>query len=119
MLYQPENIPSEALAVLLAAEKHSCAETAEEWLDNCRQDDAQLWRDGDCWMVTEVRDTRSGRMLRIVALSGEPYSPGLVREAEEWGRSVGCVRAFFEGRKGWERLAPDYKVRAVISEKEL
>lgn len=118
MHYLPSNIPDEAILALRPAAQCSDVSKAEEWVHQCKQDLAQLWREGEFWLVTQVVHLRDGVALKIVAAAGE-YAQSLVQEAEEWGRSIGCKKVFFTGRRGWEKVAPGYRLRAVIMEKEL
>ncbi|GKS86474.1 hypothetical protein AVMA1855_20000 [Acidovorax sp. SUPP1855] len=118
MVYQPNQIPDEASSALAAAFAHSYSQTADEWVDRCRKDLAQLWRRGDLWAITEVLISDGMRVLRCIAMAG-PYDPALKDEIEQWGRSVGCRKAIIEGRKGWSRKHRDYSVKAVTLEKEL
>jgi hypothetical protein len=118
MHYLPHTIPDVAVDALKPAADESDAADAESWVKQCRDDMAQLWRDGDFWMVTEIRQIRSGMALHIVAASGQ-YKQSLVDEAEAWAKSIGCSKSFFTGRRGWEKKIPSYKLRTITMEKEL
>lgn len=124
MRFDPHHIPDEAIEALrpaftrfgLEGEYH----TPEYWVQRCRDGSAQLWRsdDGAYWAVTEVFDTARGRVLHEVASAGA-YRKSLFDEGEAWARSVGCTKARTEGRPGWKKRLPDYKVVAMTFEKEL
>ncbi|APW37658.1 hypothetical protein RD110_11020 [Rhodoferax koreense] len=88
------------------------------WVTKCQQDMAQLWRDGSLWAVTEVVETKRGRALHFVAMAGD-YVDSLRIEIEAWGKSVGCNKAFFTGRKGWAKRLPAYRIRTVTLEKDI
>lgn len=118
MHYTPQTIPDEAADALRPAFERSDVFAEQEWVDRCRNDVAQLWRDGDCWAITEVQATKKGLAANIVGLAGE-YSDSLVEEIENWARSIGCGKIFYTGRQGWLRRKPDYKLRCVTAEKEL
>lgn len=118
MHYTPTTIPAEAVDALWPAFERSDVLDASQWVQRCREDVAQLWREGDCWAITEVQDTRKGRAAHIVALAGT-YTNTLLHEIEDWAREVGCSRIFYTGRRGWLRAQPDYKLRCVTAEKEL
>lgn len=116
MHYTPSTIPPEAADALRRAADTSDAADANEWVQRCKNDTAQLWRDGQFWVVTEIVRTRCGVALHFIAAAGE-FSQSLVDEAEEWAKSIGCHKSFFTGRKGWERKLPQYKVRTVTMER--
>lgn len=90
----------------------------EEWLLRCAQDTAQLWSNGDFWLLTEVRKCKGGIGLHIVGAAGT-LDESLINEAEEWAKSIGCIKSFYTGRRGWLRRMPEYKLVTVTAEKEL
>lgn len=110
-------IPQAVPALDCAFDRSDVHDTAT-WLQKCRDDLAQLWNDGDLWALTEVVETKAGRAIHIVAMAGT-YRQSLVDEIEAWGRSVGCRRSYFTGRKGWLRKVPDYRLKTVTLEKEI
>lgn len=107
-----------ALQALKPAFDRSRTEFVEVWIARCRDDLAQLWHDEGAWAVTEVLETKTGRTLRIVAWSGR-WSADLLESIETWARSVGCVQSVYEGRKGWLRRVPEYKLNTVSAVREL
>ncbi len=115
---QVRSIRAEASNALRPAFDLSHDHDAHVWLDRCEKDLAQLWRHGELWAITEVRNGKDGRFLHILAMAGE-YSRDLVNEMETWAKSIGCVKSVFTGRKGWMRRVPDYKLKAVTLEKEI
>lgn len=117
-LHQIAAVEDEAISALAAAFDRSYVQTAAMYLDLCRKDFAQLWRQGNLWAVTEVQTGKDGRILHIVAMAGD-YTPELVKEMEDWGKSKGCIRSMFTGRKGWGRKVPDYQPKTITFEKEL
>ena len=118
MHYLPNTIPDEAVAALQAAAAKSDAAEAFEWVERCKQDTAQLWRHGAFWLVTEIVRLRDGIALHFIAAAG-PFNQSLIDEAQAWARSIGCRKAFFTGRKGWERKLPQFKVRTVTMERNI
>ena len=121
MHYTPATIRSaraDAVAALGPAFARSYSLDVNEWLDRCEGDEAQLWRHGDLWAITEVRDTAAGRLLVGVALGGA-YNDELIPEIERWAKSVGCVKALLTGRKGFTKRLPEYKIKTVTLEKDL
>lgn len=83
----------------------------------------QLWEGERSVIVTEIRRT-PGYTFLLFFLAG-----GNLRELEAmtppilaWGQSVGCTKAQFVGRHGWQRtwLARDgWRAQAVMMEREL
>jgi len=124
MRFKPDQVPDEAVEALRPAFARFGLDgayyTPEYWVQRCREDTAQLWRsdDGAYWAVTEVFDTAKGRVLHEVASAGS-YRKSLFEEGEAWAKSVGCTKARTEGRPGWKKRLPDYKVVAMTFEKEL
>ena len=109
---------SEAVSGLDPAFEYSHDADSDLWVERCISDLAQLWNYGNLYAVTEVRETKAGRALHIVAMAGE-FDQKLMDEMEEWGKSVGCKSSYFSGRKGWVKRLPDYKQITVTLQKEL
>lgn len=118
MHYLPSGIPAEALDALAPAFDRSYVHSTEEWLQRCRSDLAQLWRLEGYWAITEVLETRVGRVLHMVASAGE-YEDALVEEMEAWARAHGCARVLSTVRPGFARKRSDYRVKTMTLEKEL
>lgn len=112
-------IEGDAIKGLRPAFDRSESHTAEFWLSRCKADMAQLWRMGDLWAVSEVQDTRTGRAIHIVAMSGPAFNVALSDAIEAWGRAVGCNKAFFTGRRGWAKRVPSYTPITYTFQKEL
>ena len=118
MHYTPTTIPDEAAAALAPAFDRSLSCTAEEWIERCRADLAQLWRLGSLWAVTEVRDTKAGRVLHGVALAGE-FDHALIDEIEGWAATIGCTKSVITGRPGFAKTLHGYKQKTVTLEKDI
>jgi hypothetical protein len=118
MNIQPDDVQASMARFLDPAFERSHDSTADEYIQRCRDDLAQLWTNGSLYAITEVRKIHSGLALHIVAMAGE-FDQKLVDEMEEWGRSVGCKSSYFSGRKGWARKMPDYEQITVTLQKEL
>jgi hypothetical protein len=95
--------------------------------DELRDGRRQLWTitQGDVTIVaagvTSVFALRSGFALKIEHLGGgsmRQWLP-LLKELEAYARDRGCKKLTWEGRFGWQRLLPDYRVSAVVMEKRL
>lgn len=71
--------------------------------------------------VTRLDMVNGAKVGTIVACGGSDLSKfgDLRARLEQFFRDEGCHRARICGRKGWLRHYPDYKVRALILEKEL
>lgn len=118
MFYRPEAIPEEAVQALQPAFDRSYVHQASDWVQRCRDGLAQLWRHGGYWSITEVLETRAGRVLHLLASAGE-YAPELVDEMEQWAKDQGCTRVLATVRPGFARRQPDYRVKTMTLEKEL
>ena len=118
MHYTPSTIPDEAAAALAPAFAHSDVAHVEDWIERCKQDQAQLWRLHDYWLISEIQDTKNGLAVHLVYSAGV-YEPALVDEVNDWAKSIGCVRSYFSGRPGCQRRRKDYRLRYITMEKEL
>lgn len=73
-------------------------------------------------MITAMWSMRGGgRMLKMHECGGERLEEWkhLRAEIEQYAKAEGCDRVMIEGRPGWSRLMPDYKLTAVILEKRI
>jgi hypothetical protein len=118
MHYTPSTIPEEAVDALRPAFDHCDDQYVEDWIAMCKEDKAQLWRKGDYWLLSMVVQTKRGLAIDLKFSAGV-YEPELVDEANDWAKSIGCVRSYFSGRPGCARRRPDYRIRCVTAEKEL
>lgn len=71
--------------------------------------------------VTEICEHHTGRFLRVMAIAGDldPVLPEIAGLVERWARDMGCVAMEINGRRGWVRVLPGYKLRAYVIEKDL
>lgn len=73
-------------------------------------------------VVTQVYSTRKGSICCVWAACGNS-GIGLLLDAlaeiEKWARSIGCVALEIRGRKGWERVLPEFAKTGVLLEKDL
>jgi hypothetical protein len=81
------------------------------------QDDVTIVAAG----VTSISALRSGHALRIEHLGGGSMRQWLhtLKELEDYARGQGCQTLTWEGREGWQKLLPDYRVSAVVMSKRL
>ncbi len=119
MRYEHDAIPQDALDTIRPAFAHALMDEAPYWVDQCREGLAQYWRsaDGAYSAITQVRDTDKGRVFHMVASCGS-FREELLREGEEWARTMGCTKSITEGRPGWARVLPGYKVTHCTYSKE-
>lgn len=98
--------------------------SAQEMAAEVLEGRAQLWQEGEAMIVTQLDAKPRETVLRFWVAAGEMDDVlALAEKVYEWGRSVGCQRAMFIGRKGWEKplsthgWEPNRKL--VLFEKEL
>jgi hypothetical protein len=72
-------------------------------------------------IVTRIHDLPGGRALRVQLSGGEGMRDwrALLPQIEAAARGAGCVRMEIEGRRGLERMFPDFRFQAVRLEKEI
>lgn len=113
-------------------ESHLKRVESPDWsLDQVRNDlvtaNAQLWSllgdrgEATCAVITRIENYH-GTVFGVVWIAagrGLEHSRVLLDEIEGWFRSMGCSRIELRGRKGWERVLPDYELKAVVLSKEL
>lgn len=95
-------------------------------LGDIREERAQLWAIEGWEGTLALIVTRIGRYelcdafeVQLCAGSGMARWLHLLRELEEHARALGCRMMELQGRRGWERLLPDYELRGVVLEREL
>jgi hypothetical protein len=71
--------------------------------------------------VTELSTVNGARFCTVVACGGRDRAEWLPLLAglERYARAESCKAMRIFGRRGWERLLPDYKAARVLLEKEL
>lgn len=71
--------------------------------------------------VTELVMSRGRKLCVIVAWGADDQKrcAHLISVIEDYARAEGCAAVREYGRPGWQRALPDYRVKAVIMEKEL
>lgn len=87
---------------------------------------ALLWIawDGDkirACAVTELSWINNDKVCTIVAVGGSDPAEwmGFIKNLENFARNEGCARIREMGRKGWVRVMKDYKMTAIMLEKDL
>jgi hypothetical protein len=107
---------------------------AIEWAGEKREADviadlatgmAQLWIGEDeqvrCGVVTCLSRTARGLVCEIWLMGGRGRRDWLhfISVIEDAARQRGCLSIELIGRKGWARLLPRYRMKAVVLEKVL
>lgn len=101
--------------------------------DDLRGGHRQLWlvTQGDVTIlaagITSITAMRSGLALKIEQLgssgsrriSAEHWVHLFRNTMEAYARDCGCKKIRGEGRLGWKRLFPDYRVSGIMMEKRL
>jgi hypothetical protein len=101
--------------------------TLEQVRTDLKAAKAQAWVLGDgrsapiglvITRVENFHETRWG-LVWIAAGKGIEHVPMMLGHIERWFKEKGCARSEIAGRKGWERVLPDYGFKAVVLSKEL
>ena len=73
------------------------------------------WPDIDTICITGIEIRPNRKVLVIWWKAGVLHDDwrDMLRATENWGRSMGCTRIEFRGRKGWQRLLPDYRTETL------
>lgn len=71
--------------------------------------------------VTQVEKTESSKVCTIVACGGDGMRAWvhLIGKLEDYARQQQCDCVRIVGRKGWQRVLPDYATAKVILERRL
>jgi hypothetical protein len=73
------------------------------------------WPELDTICITSIERRPAAKVLIIWWKAGLLHDDwrDMLLATENWGRSLGCSRIEFRGRKGWERLLPDYRTETL------
>ena len=71
--------------------------------------------------VTEINQTEWRKVCEIISCGGKGMKDwvGLIEGLEKHARIENCSAMRIVGRRGWQRVLRDYRLRRVILEKEL
>lgn len=71
--------------------------------------------------TTSIVQRASGPVCRIWGLGGSDLSQWIehIGGIEAYAKAIGCVKVCFDGRRGWERMLPEYKPATIAFEKVL
>lgn len=92
-----------------------------EWLDQkIWTGEYRLWANDDAAIIAAIKEYPTGaKAVHGMLAAGKLHAiVGLIAEAEEWGRGLGCIAAEISSREGWSRILPDYAVHQVEIRKE-
>jgi hypothetical protein len=66
------------------------------------------WPEIDTICITSIEVRPARKVLVIWWKAGRLHSDwyDMLKATENWGKSLGCTRIEFRGRKGWERVLP-------------
>lgn len=97
----------------------------EDVLAALRDRRMQLWLAGEGGLeavcVTEILDYPRQRRCNLFLCAGRARRRWLAGLAaiEGWARAEGCAAMELQGRRGWQRLLPDYRPTHVLLRKDL
>lgn len=72
-------------------------------------------------IVTGIFQMNTGKLCKMLDCGGEEMPQWLHLRAtiEEYAKAEGCDRLLIEGRPGWQRLFPEFRLVGVILEKRI
>lgn len=80
----------------------------------------QLWPGKNSAIVTSVDVNPRNKVVHFWLVGGDLEE---VKQMQEpilaWAKSLGCTVATATGRKGWERVLPEWKVQAIMIAREI
>lgn len=78
------------------------------------------WPELDTICITAIEKRPAAKVLVIWWKAGKLHEDWrqMLEATEGWGRHMGCSMIEFRGRKGWQRLLPDYKTE-ILYRKDL
>ena len=97
----------------------------EDVLQQAKRADCQLWsyHDGKtlrCVIATTVNEGVKRKGCLVFICQGTNFleiADGVIGELESWAKAIGCTHMEIVGRKGWAKVLPSYRARAVVFEK--
>lgn len=110
---------------LLARSAEKSSESTIEEIEEALQGHGILWVNVDQGVryaaVGQLIKVPEGVQLYVWHGAGElhPYGMDTLLKAEEWARENGCASIEFNGRPGWQKVLPDWKVHSVTLRKTL
>ncbi len=81
---------------------------------------AGLWLGQECAAITEITQWPQFKEVNVFIAGGKMEGlQALKLPLENHARHHGCKRVVIRGRKGWERIHPDYKFIGIIIGKDV
>lgn len=81
----------------------------EDIVDRVKSGQLQHWQRGQSVVVTEVLGFPRKKVVNILIAAGNlDEIMSLQEEVSDWARKLGCSRMIMAGRKGWNKVLPDY-----------
>jgi len=130
-------IPADSVELIWPGKVHDLIDSAfaasnlampTDILDQLRSGSRQLWLGvtedaaivaAATTQIFEMREGRACKLLECGATTGLHNLAALRAGIEQYAKHNGCDRMLLEGRRGWERAAPDYVVTGIILEKRI
>lgn len=81
---------------------------------------AKLWTADKSAVVTEIRSYPRLRELSVIVAGGDMDE--ILAFEDDWvayAKDNGCSRMKIEGRKGWEKVRPDFRLLSITLIKDL
>lgn len=69
--------------------------------------------------VTRLLIIKENLVCQVIACAGAADWREQMIEIEKYAKTEGCTKVFIEGRLGWARVLPDFRVLGVTLEKRL
>jgi len=72
-------------------------------------------------LLTQLFEMRSGKVCKVLECGGHKMKTWvhLRTKIEDYAKAEGCGRVIVEGRAGWARMLPDYRMIGVTLEKAI
>lgn len=104
---------------MLRCRDHSLLDVKHSLQDERRQLFV-TWPKLETICVTSIEVRPNSKVLILFGKAGRLLHDwrDMLAALEGWGRSVGCSAIEIRGRRGWQRLLPDYKA-SILLRKEL
>lgn len=91
--------------------------------DNCFSGESILWmsRNGKVAVILSVSKYKNGKECNIIMIAGKHLNTWIdeLSEIEGWAARAGCDRMILTGRKGWQKILPEYEIKTLTMVKIL
>lgn len=123
--YVPDPDWADVRELLIPALNYASEFTEAEVQADLASGQAQLWIGRDeivhCAVVTAISPRPGGKVCEIWLMGGRDRHLWMhfLDVIEAAAKDAGCVAIELTGRRGWARLLPDYRFKAVVLKKAL